>query len=155
MCNSQVDVVDSGNLNGSKKIFQGRKSPSRAILIVADDLLSDTIWNRAIDGKDLWSTLVWWSCWLWHIHPTAGAWVWAVYLKRIVFWLVTTFMKDNFYVYIQPYLLNPAKELKLKPHLYKCDTAAHLLLGTIIFFRLCKSLYIYLFLQLVVPSEKT
>lgn len=34
-------------------------------------------------------------------------------------------MKDNFYVYILPYLLNPAKEFKLKPHLYKFDMAAH------------------------------
>lgn len=34
-------------------------------------------------------------------------------------------MEDNFYVYITAYLLNPAKESKLQPHLYKCYTAAH------------------------------
>lgn len=59
-----------------------------------------------------------------HSPYSTGAWVWAVDLETVVFWLVTICMKDNFYVYILPYLLNPAKEITLKPH-FKWGTLAY------------------------------
>lgn len=144
---------------GLKKSCEEEKNPSRDILIVTDNLLSDTTGNRIIGGKDLWSTWVWWSCSLSHIHPTAPGLGFDLYaMKQLSFGLWQPAWKTTFmfischicWIQLRNSSWNPICTNVIQLPIDRWDP----LLGTIIFFRLCKSLSTYPFLHLVVPSEK-
>lgn len=162
-----MDVVESENLNGPKKFFPRRE---KSIKGYCYSLRGSTIrfylrQNNGWEGPLVPTEF----CGPAHLH-TFTLHHWSLGLTCIT-WSSCHLACDNLLerqlLCLCPAIFVETKGFELKPRLHIRDSAAHKLsirvgpstepgptLGPTIFFRLCKSLSISLFLHLVLPSEK-